>query len=418
MVSTRESKQMEKIGSIAEFKRGPFGSAVKKGVCVPKSSGTFKLYEQGNVINNDFERGKYYLTKERFEMLSQFEIKPRDLLLTCAGTLGRIAVVPENIEKGIFNSVLMRIRPNYHKVIRDYMYYYFQSPKIQNDINKQSAGVAIKNLFATKRLKEYTIYLPDKKEQQQIVDEIEKQLTRLDAAVETFKGLKQKLDVYRKSILKNAFQGIETKQLQTFCDDVKADIVDGPFGSNMKRSDYTTEGIPVLKIQNVKPFKIIVKKMDYVSKKKYEELQRHSYKTGDIIITKLGDPLGVSAIVPAELKKGIIVADLVRVRATKINTDYLVYVLNSPIISNYINSKQKGTTRPRVKLSIVRELPIPYVKPTAQKQIVQEIESRFSVIDKLEETINNSLAKAEQLRKSILKAAFEGKLVKEVQNAR
>ena len=49
-----------------------------------------------------------------------------------------------------------------------------------------------------------------------------------------------------------------------------------------------------------------------------------------------------------------------------------------------------------------------------QEQIVQEIESRFSVIDKLEQSVDSALIKTEQLRKSILKSAFEGKLVKEV----
>ena len=75
---------------------------------------------------NDFERGSYYLTPEKFEKLKGFEIKSGDILITCAGTLGKIAIVPENIERGIINSVLMRIRIDKSKIDRDYFLYFFK----------------------------------------------------------------------------------------------------------------------------------------------------------------------------------------------------------------------------------------------------------------------------------------------------
>src|SRR3989344_4176036 len=94
------------LGEVGTFLRGPFGSSIKKSVCVPKGKNTFKLYEQGNIIRNDFERGEYYLTEEKFQELKKFEIIHGDLAITCAGTLGKIAIVPDNIERGIINSVL------------------------------------------------------------------------------------------------------------------------------------------------------------------------------------------------------------------------------------------------------------------------------------------------------------------------
>ena len=97
--------------------------------------------------------------------------------------------------------------------------------------------------------------------------------------------------------------------------------------------------------------------MDYVSPEKALLLKRHAFQSGDIVMTKLGAPLGVSAIVQ-NMVGGIIVADLVRIRAQKINTHYLCYFLNSPTTRDFINSKQKGTTRPRIRLSVIRELPI------------------------------------------------------------
>ena len=177
------------------------------------------------------------------------------------------------------------------------------------------------------------------------------------------------------------------KPLSELCEDFKKDIVDGPFGSNLKREHYTEEGVPVLKIQNIKAFEIKLHKMDYVSEKKAEELKRHSFQKGDIIMTKLGNPLGVSAIVE-DLDEGIIVADLVRIRAQKINTKFLCYQLNSPKIKAHINSLQKGTTRPRVRITIVRDIPIVVPPMEEQQRIV-------SILDNALNKVENAKAQAQ-----------------------
>ena len=194
---------------------------------------------------------------------------------------------------------------------------------------------------------------------------------------------------------------LKTVELKDLCYDFKKDIVDGPFGSNLKRTDYKTNGIRVLKIQNIKPFKITYKKMDYVSNNKFEELKRHSYENGDIIMTKLGDPLGASAIVE-DLNSGLIVADLVRIRAKKINTKYLCYHLNSPQTQDFINSKQKGTTRPRVRISDVRELPIFTPPLPEQQRIVEILDQSFTAIDQAIENTISSIISSKEIFESFL----------------
>ena len=193
--------------------------------------------------------------------------------------------------------------------------------------------------------------------------------------------------------------------LKDLCQNYKDDIVDGPFGANLKRQHYQTEGVPVLKIQNIEAFGITLKKMDYVTTEKYEELRRHSYQPGDIIMTKLGDPLGESAIVD-DIDNGLIVADLVRIRAQKIDTRYLCYHLNSPVTSSYINAQQKGTTRPRVRISVVRDLPI-FVPPIAeQKRIVAILDQAFVDIEKARALTEQNLKNACELFESYLHQVF------------
>jgi type I restriction enzyme S subunit len=193
--------------------------------------------------------------------------------------------------------------------------------------------------------------------------------------------------------------------LKDLCNNYKEDIVDGPFGANLKREHYQPEGVPVLKIQNIKPFNITLKKMDFVTTEKYEELKRHSYRSGDIIMTKLGDPLGESAIVD-DIEGGLIVADLVRIRAQKIDTKYLCYHLNSPVTNSYINAQQKGTTRPRVRISVVRELPIYAPSIEEQKRIVAILDQAFADIDKARALTEQNLKNARELFESYLQKVF------------
>jgi type I restriction enzyme S subunit len=199
----------------------------------------------------------------------------------------------------------------------------------------------------------------------------------------------------------NLPNGWEIKRLEDLCEPGKQAIVDGPFGSNLKRSDYVDSGIPVLKIQNIKENVITLKKMDYVKPEKYQELVRHSFTEGDIVMTKLGDPLGVSAIVNG-VPNGLIVADLVRIRASKIHTKFLCYQLNSPRIQKHINEQQKGTTRPRVNLAMIRELPI-YTPPTdEQHKIVELLEDHLSRLDTALTDVEQAKIKAAQFRRSLL----------------
>jgi type I restriction enzyme S subunit len=196
--------------------------------------------------------------------------------------------------------------------------------------------------------------------------------------------------------------------------------VDGPFGSSLQRKDYTFEGVPVLKIQNIKPFSVELKKMDYVTSAKFRELSRHSYSSGDIVMTKLGSPLGVSAIVEG-LPEGLIVADLVRIRAKRIDTKYLCYHLNSPQTSDFINSMQKGSTRPRVTLSVVRELPIACPSLPEQQRIVAILDEAFDGIARAKANAEQNLKNARELFESHLQAVFtqrgegwEGKTLSQV----
>ena len=88
-------------------KAGPFGSALTKDMYVTKG---FRVYGQEQVIPSDFSIGDYYITAERFAELRQYSVSPGDVLISCVGTFGKIAIVPMGIEPGIINPRLIRLR--------------------------------------------------------------------------------------------------------------------------------------------------------------------------------------------------------------------------------------------------------------------------------------------------------------------
>ncbi len=123
----------------------------------------------------------------------------------------------------------------------------------------------------------------------------------------------------------------------------KQDIVDGPFGSDMKASEYRDVGIPIIRLQNIDRNRFIRKNIKFISSDKAKELSRHSFSKGDIVITKLGDPLGEACIVPNEIEWGIVVADVVRISVAEqfVNKFFISYLLNSEIVIKQLIEKQK-----------------------------------------------------------------------------
>ncbi|WHR57432.1 restriction endonuclease subunit S [Acinetobacter haemolyticus] len=84
---------------------GPFGSSITKDMYVPSG---FKVYGQEQVIPNDFEIGDYYISEKNYIELNRYAVYPKDILISCVGTFGKIAVFPENAEKGIINPRLIK----------------------------------------------------------------------------------------------------------------------------------------------------------------------------------------------------------------------------------------------------------------------------------------------------------------------
>ncbi len=188
-------------------------------------------------------------------------------------------------------------------------------------------------------------------------------------------------------------------------------IVSGPFGSNLKVSDYKNSGVPILRLQNIGKGYFINRDIKFISEAKAEELKYHSFVSGDIALAKLGIPVGKTCIIPEAYPHGIIVADVVRIRPDKKIVDYkfLEYFLNTDISVSQLTGNISGATRPRVNLSDVRNITLNLPLLPEQQRIVSILDEAFAAIAKAKANAEQNLKNAKELFESYLQALFENK---------
>ena len=150
---------------IAQYKKGPFGSALKKDLFVPRSENAIKVYEQQNAIKKNWTLSRYYITKDYFNThMKQFVAKAGDLIVSCAGTIGEVYELPKDAEEGVFNQALMRVRVN-NEIVNKEIFITVFSSMIDKFSKIYSNGSAIKNIPPFADLKRTQVYLPCKEEQ-------------------------------------------------------------------------------------------------------------------------------------------------------------------------------------------------------------------------------------------------------------
>lgn len=250
----------------------------------------------------------------------------------------------------------------------------------------------------------------DLQEQTLIVQEIEKQFSRLDEAVKELRATKEQLKAYRQSVLKAAFEGRLvpiSKWVNLNVSDL-GEIVTGTTPPTNNRENYG-ESFCFFKPKDLDMGYYVThsaSKLSPVGIKHARVIPKKS-----VLVTSIGATIGKTGFNRIEgatnQQINAIIPD------TKRYVPELVYFLFiSTKMQKQIKEKASSTTLPILNKSKFMGLSVIFPKNiTEQNELVQEIEKQFSVIEKLEEAVDHSLVQAERLRKSILKAAFEGSLV-------
>ena len=190
--------------------------------------------------------------------------------------------------------------------------------------------------------------------------------------------------------------------------DISDKVTDGE-NSIPRRSE---KGHYLLSARNIQNGFLFFEEVDYIPEDEYQRIIKRCHPQEDDILISCSGTIGRVCRVPADLEFTMVRSvALVKIQSNRYLSKYLEYQLQGPVLQKIINSKKKATAQANLFIEPIGELLIALASIEEQGQIIDEIESRLSICDRLEAEIETNLKKAEALHQSILKQAFEGKLV-------
>lgn len=272
-------------------------------------------------------------------------------------------------------------------------------------------------------LEKMLIPLPPLPEQHRIVAKIEELFTRLNAGIKALKKIKAQLKRYRQAVLKYAFEGKLTEKwrekhkyrLKTWsrtrlgnC----CELITKGESPKWQGYTYVKDGITFIRSENVLWGEINLSNAAKIPIAFHEKLRRSQLKANDVLINLVGASIGRCGVLPSNVERANINQAVALIRINdELDSQFLMHLLLTPNIQKKIHDGKVETARPNISLTDLRHLEISLPNMEEQHQIVSEIERRFSVADKIEKIVDESLKQSQRLRQSILKRAFEGKLV-------
>ena len=440
-----KQSQFKKLGEVCTYSKGKKPQVLKEAKSNECAVAyiNIKAFEKG--IFDEYTNGiKCNLCEEK------------DLLMVWDGA--RCGLIGK-AKKGAVGSTLMKILPkeNIHK---EYLYHFISS-KFQI-LNTRPKGVGIPHIEPT-LLWNFELVVPPLPEQLLIVSKIEELLSDLENGKQQLQTAKQQLKVYRQSLLKWAFEGklsegwrkkqnslqsaaqllkkikseresildsnnIKIKPVQTISEEeieelpklpncslwlklgeILWSVKDGPHYS----PKYQEHGIPFISGGNIRSNGIDFKNVKYISQELHDELSKRCKPMKmDVLYTK-GGTTGIAKVNDYDIDFNVWVHVAVLKAIPSINPYYLQHALNSNHCYKQSQKYTHGVGNQDLGLTRMILISIPVCSIEEQNYIVEELESKLTVCDKIEETISNSLQQAEMLKQSILKKAFEGKLTEQ-----
>ncbi|MDN3692280.1 restriction endonuclease subunit S [Chryseobacterium tructae] len=348
-----------------------------------------------------------------------------------------------------------------------YLYYYLLHNRER--LLQKRVGGAQPNI-SQKILQVFPIPISTLKEQRVIIQQIESLFSKLDDAE---KGLKKAIDslkIYRQAVLKNAIEGVLTKnwrqdlsmdahqeltnikrkrkeKYDAEIENKKRKKIKIDFEFDYKRDDeiyswaissldnlvnmnarigwrgltkkeYTNEGALFLSVHSLNYGKnVVFKDANFVSIERYEESSEIQLKINDILLCKDGAGIGKVGIIKKLPGKATVNSSLLVIDSREVfNPDFLYYFFLGPNMQRLVNEKISGSAIPHLFQKDIKKFKLKVPPILEQDKIVEILESRFTLVDNLEKSAQNVLKEIIALRHSILKKAFEGRLVNYISN--
>jgi type I restriction enzyme S subunit len=263
-------------------------------------------------------------------------------------------------------------------------------------------------------------------EQKRIADKLDAVLARVDACRGRLDRVPAILKRFRQSVLAAATSGELTrewregagaewdeKSIEELCGVERYAMAIGPFGSNLKVADYRSEGVPLVFVREIRARTFGGPATKYVSPEKAVELKAHSVRPGDLLITKMGDPPGDTAIYPLDRPPAIMTADVVCLRVDPhiADSQFVGHAIESPLGRERMGEITAGVAQQKISLERLRTMRLPTPPVREQVEIARRVGELFELADQLERRAIAGRGCVDKLTPSLLAKAFRGELV-------
>lgn len=302
-----------------------------------------------------------------------------------------------NFKFKVKSSAMKILTANKELVLPKYIFYRMQIINIEHSTHKR---------YWIRQYSKLKVAIPSIDEQNRIVSRIEELFSELDKGVETLQIIKEQLAVYRQAVLKMVFASMnERKPIQEVSSLVTS-------GSRGWAKYYSEEGVRFIRITDLTRDKIKLKNnaIQHVLLPEEAEGKRSRLQGNDVLISITAD-LGSIALVPEDIEEAYINQHIALVRFLNCHQgEFMAWYLKSDYGQKELLCNKRGGGKLGLGLDDIRNTSVPIVSDEVADEVVSEIESRMSVCDSIEQTVNVALSQAEAMRQSILKKAFEGGL--------
>ena len=332
-------------------------------------------------------------------------ILPKDsVLVSCIGNLGKVGI---NRVPAAFNQQINAIIVS-NKHCAEWVFYYCQSYEFRFKLEGLSSATTIPIVNKSK-FESINIPLPPLPIQQQIVAKIEELFSELDAGVQELQTALARLKTYRQAVLHHYLNNPDWERVKL------GEVVEQMQYGTSDKAEYNETGVPVIRMGNIQEGRLSFSNLKYFPPA-YLEIDKYTLNAGDILFnrTNSAELVGKTAVFREGFPKSIFASYLIRLKVNSVvyNPNFLSLYINSIFGRNFIKSVvSQNVGQANVNGSKLKSFIVPIPDLPTQNQIVAEIEERLSEADAMETTLRNELKRAENLRQSILKQAFTGKLV-------
>ncbi|WP_291727855.1 restriction endonuclease subunit S [Bernardetia sp.] len=377
-------------------------------------NGTIQWYTPTEVKNGVLKPSLRTITKLGLKKSSAKLLPIGTILITTRATIGDVAITEKECttNQGFQSLVVNDTEVN--------VFWLYWIVKFKNELIKRCSGSTFKEIGKTEIKSIPTLSPPKKEEQKKIascllsLDELITAHTEKLALLEEHKkGLMQnlfpkegeKVPAYRFPQFRNDGEWEEKKLGDVADKEVRWSFTGGPFGSNLKAEDYTKEGIRIIQLQNIGDGEFQDSYKIYTSESKANELISCNIYAGEIILSKMGDPVGRACIIPENLERCVMASDGIRlvVDEEKYSKYFIFSLINSQKIRQAIESKATGSTRKRIGLNELRETEL--LLPKSEKE-QKKIASCLSSLDELITKQSKKIESLQQHKKGLMQGLF------------